>query len=71
VRTTFFKLAMALETLLEASFPNPGDADRIRQTFAADIGVDRQGVGAHRREGAIHFAFSIVLFAGQKQVVVD
>jgi hypothetical protein len=66
VRTAFFKLAMALETLLAASFPNPGDADRIGQTFAADIGVDRLGVGAHRREGAIHFAFPIVVIIGRK-----
>jgi hypothetical protein len=44
-----------------------GDADRIRQTFADDIGVDRLGVGAHRRDGAIHFAFPIGVIAGQKQ----
>jgi ubiquinone/menaquinone biosynthesis C-methylase UbiE len=66
VRTAFYKLEMALETLLAASFPNPGDADRIRQTFADDIGVDRLGVGANRRDGAIHFAFPIVLIAGQQ-----
>ena len=66
VRTAFFKLEMALETLLAASFPNPGDADRVRRTFEADIGVDRLGVGAHRRDGAIHFAFPIVVVAGRK-----
>jgi ubiquinone/menaquinone biosynthesis C-methylase UbiE len=67
VRTAFFKLEMALETLLAASFPNPGDADRVRRTFADDVGVDRLGVGAHRRDGAVHFAFPIVLLAGRKQ----
>jgi SAM-dependent methyltransferase len=67
VRTAFFKLEMALETLLVASFPNPGDAERIRQTFADDIGVDRLGVRAHRREGTIRFAFPIVVIAGLKQ----
>ena len=56
-----------LEALLAASFPNPGDADRIRQTFADDIGVDRLGVGAHRKDEDIHFAFPIVVVAGQKQ----
>jgi len=65
--TSFFKLEMALETLLAASFPNPGDADRIRQTFANDLGVDRLGVGAARRDGAIHFAFPVVVIAGLKQ----
>lgn len=40
VRTGFFKLEVSLEELLARSFPKPGDADRIRQTLADDIGVD-------------------------------
>jgi ubiquinone/menaquinone biosynthesis C-methylase UbiE len=67
LRTAFFRLGVELEALLAASFPNPGDADRIRQTFADDLGVDRLGVGAHRRDGAIRFAFPIVVIAGLKQ----
>jgi hypothetical protein len=67
VRTAFFKLDVPLEELLARSFPNPSDADRIRQTFADDIGVDRLGVGAHRKGGAIHFAFPIVVLIGQSQ----
>jgi ubiquinone/menaquinone biosynthesis C-methylase UbiE len=69
VRTSFYKLDVPLEELLAQSFPNPGDADRIRQTFADDIGVNRLGVGAHRRDGAIHFAFPIVVIVGQTQAV--
>lgn len=67
VKTAFYKLEVPLEELLARSFPNPGDSDRIRQTFADDIGVDRLGVGAHRREGAIHFAFPIVLIVGNME----
>jgi ubiquinone/menaquinone biosynthesis C-methylase UbiE len=67
VRTAFFKLEVALEPLLAASFPNPGDAYRVRRTFEHDIGVDRLGVGAHRRGGAIHFAFPIVVLVGEKE----
>jgi hypothetical protein len=67
VRAAFYKLDLALEALLAAPFPNPGDADRIRQTFADDIGVDRLGVGAHRRDGAIHFAFPIAVIVGRRQ----
>jgi ubiquinone/menaquinone biosynthesis C-methylase UbiE len=66
VSTTFYKLGMTLESLLAASFPNPGDADRFRQTFADDIGVDRLGVGVHRKDGAIHFAFPIAVLVGKK-----
>jgi len=65
LKTAFYKLEVNLEALLAASFPNPGDADRIRQTFEDDVGVDRLGVGAHRRDGGIHFAFPIVVIAGR------
>jgi ubiquinone/menaquinone biosynthesis C-methylase UbiE len=67
LKTAFFRLEVELEALLAASFPNPGDADRIRETFADDLGVDRLGVGAHRRDGAIHFAFPIAVIVGQKR----
>jgi ubiquinone/menaquinone biosynthesis C-methylase UbiE len=66
VRTAFFRLEMELEALLAASFPNRGDADRVRRTFADDVGVDRLGLGAARRDGAIHFAFPIALLVGEK-----
>jgi SAM-dependent methyltransferase len=66
VETAFYKMDVELEKLLAASFPGPGDADRIRQTFAEDIGVDRLGVGARRRDGAIHFAFPIAVLVGWK-----
>ncbi len=66
VKTAFYKMEMALEVLLARSFPNPGDADRIRRTFEDDISVDRLGVGAHRKDGAIHFAFPIVVIVGNR-----
>jgi SAM-dependent methyltransferase len=66
VKTGFYKLDVSLEELLARSFPNPGDADRVRQTFADDIGVDRLGLGTHRRGEAIHFAFPIAVLVGQK-----
>ena len=66
LQTGFYKMEMMLEKILAASFPNPGDADVIRQTFANDLGVDRLGVGAVRKDGAIHFAFPIVVLVGRK-----
>jgi hypothetical protein len=58
---------MELEALLAASFPNPGDAGRIRQVFADDFGVDRLRLGARRDDGAMHIAFPIALIVGQKR----
>jgi SAM-dependent methyltransferase len=66
LKTAFFKMEMALETLLAASFPKSGDADRIRQTFAGDLGVNRLGLGVTNKNGAIHFAFPIVIIAGHR-----
>ena len=66
VRTQLYKHEVELEQVLQRSFPNPGDADTIRQMFAEDLGVDRLGVGAHRREGTIHYAYPIAVVVGQK-----
>ena len=52
--------------MLQRSFPNSGDADTIRRKFAEDLKVDRLGVGAHRREGTIHYAYPIAVVVGQK-----
>src|SRR5262245_2962198 len=66
VRTQLYKHEAELEQVLQRSFPNPGDADTIRRMFADDLGVNRLGVGAHRREGDIHYAYAIALVVGQK-----
>jgi hypothetical protein len=66
VRTQLYKHEVELEQVLQRSFPNPGDADTIRQMFAEDLGVDRLGVGAHHREGTIHYAYPIAVVVGQK-----
>ena len=39
----------------------------IRQMFADDLEVNRLGVGAHRREGTIHYAYPVAVVVGQKQ----
>jgi|SRR5579884_2876997 len=66
VRRQFYKHEFSLDAVLKGSFPNPGDAERVRQLFEADLGVDRLGLAADRREGDIHFAYPIVLVVGDK-----
>jgi ubiquinone/menaquinone biosynthesis C-methylase UbiE len=66
VQTGHYKVEMELEKQLSASFPNPGDADRIRRLFEADLGVDDLGVGAHRQGAEIHFAYPIWVVVGEK-----
>ena len=66
VRKQFYKHGFDLESVLKGSFPRAGDADRIRQLFVDDLGVDCLGLGIHRRDGEIHFAYPIVIFVGKK-----
>ena len=46
-KVEFYKLDMELEKILQASFPNPGDVNKIRQLFAADVNNDTLGVGSY------------------------
>jgi SAM-dependent methyltransferase len=66
VATARYGLDMELERLLAASFPEPGAAEEIRRTFAADLGRDRLGVGARLEGGEIHFAFPTAILVGHK-----
>lgn len=61
-----YKVEMALEAQLAASFPVPGGADRIRELFRADMGVDRLGVAAHWVGSELHYAVPIVVAVGNK-----
>jgi hypothetical protein len=44
----------------------PGDADKIRQMLDDDVGVNRLGVSAHRKDGVIHYAYPVVALVGDK-----
>ncbi|MGC2693739.1 MAG: class I SAM-dependent methyltransferase [Desulfobaccales bacterium] len=66
LRTRFFKTERNLEVHLQASFPNPGDKEKIRKIFREDIGKDDLGVGAHWRDKEIYFAYPIMVLVGRK-----
>ena len=66
MKTAFYRLDVELERLLTASCTKPDDAERVRRIFKDDLSVDRLGVGANRQDDGIHFAFPIVVVAGQK-----
>jgi SAM-dependent methyltransferase len=64
------RLDCDLEELLSGSFPKPGDADRIRALFDADIRgrTDTLGIAARRENGAIRLTYPVVVLAWQKAV---
>lgn len=53
----FYRLGMDLETILRSSFPNPGDADRIRELFQAELEHPVMGVGAIRAGEGIRYFY--------------
>lgn len=66
VKLAFYKVELGLEQQLAASFPNPGDDQKIREIFREDIGVDSLGIGAHFRGEKIHYAVPIAVIVGDK-----
>ena len=65
-RQAFYKMEMDLERQLAASFPNPGDEERIRQLLKDDIGIDRLGVDAHMQGNKIHYAYPVTVIVARK-----
>ena len=66
IQQSGYQFELTLERLLQASFPKPGDTERVRAIFEADVGVDNLGIGVHRRDGEIQFAYPISVFVGTK-----
>lgn len=56
-----YRLAFDLEGMLSRAFPNPGDADRVREIFAAAVDDDAIAMGVHRRGDAIHAAYPVAI----------
>jgi ubiquinone/menaquinone biosynthesis C-methylase UbiE len=66
IGTQFIKSERNLEAHLKASFPAPGDDEKISKIFQDDIGKDELGLGAHWQEDQIHFAYPIIIMVGRK-----
>jgi len=66
IRLAFYKVEIELEQQMAASFPNPGDEERIRQIFRNDIGIDKLGINAHLVGNEIHYEVPITVLAAQK-----
>ena len=62
-RATFYQLKSELEGLLERSFPEPGDAERIRRMFVDSLDGDGMGLGTRRRKDTIVFAYPVAALA--------
>ena len=58
-RAKFYQLKSELEGLLERSFPEPGDAERIRRIFLDSLDSDGLGLATQPRGDTIVFAYPV------------
>jgi hypothetical protein len=65
-RRTSYRLEGELEGLLSRSFPNAGDADRIREIFAASVTDDALGMATRREGDRIRFGYPVAVLAARR-----
>src|SRR5437762_2198415 len=67
-RAAFYQLKSELEGLLERSFPEAGDAERVRRMLIDSLADDGLGLGTRRRGGGeIVFAYPVAMLAAGKR----
>jgi len=65
INTDSYGVEMELERLLQSSFPNPGDKDKIRQLFIEDVQNNVLGVSSHYVGAEIHFTYPTSMIIAQ------
>jgi ubiquinone/menaquinone biosynthesis C-methylase UbiE len=66
LRCADYRFSIDLERLLRASFPEPGNAQRVRSMFEADVGLDRMGLDLRRGDGSVVLTYPVTIVAGTK-----
>ncbi len=66
IRAADYPFTVDLDRLMLASFPEPGNAGRVREMFEADVGADRMGLSLRLEGGAIKLTYPVTIVAGVK-----
>ena len=66
INTDSFRVEMDVERLLQTSFPNPEDINKIRKLFIEDVQNNILGVNSHNVGTEIHFTFPTSMIIAQK-----
>jgi SAM-dependent methyltransferase len=61
-----YRLEGELEDLLSRSFPNEGDAERLRKIFADSISDDALGLNTRLENGQIFYSFPVAVLVARK-----
>jgi ubiquinone/menaquinone biosynthesis C-methylase UbiE len=65
-QVSYYRLESELEELLSRSFPNEGDADRLRKIFADSIAEDALGLNTRWENEKIHYGFPVAVLVSRK-----
>jgi ubiquinone/menaquinone biosynthesis C-methylase UbiE len=61
-----YRMEGELEDLMSRSFPNEGDADRLRKIFADSISNDALGLNTRRADGTIYYSLPVAVLVSRK-----
>jgi len=61
-----YKVDMELESLLDSSFPNDGNVDKIREIFKNDIEINRLGMNTRYENDKIYLSYPITILMANK-----
>jgi ubiquinone/menaquinone biosynthesis C-methylase UbiE len=61
-----YRVEGEMEELLARSFPNDGDADRLRKIFADSIPDDALDLNTRREDGKIYYSFPVAVLVATK-----
>jgi SAM-dependent methyltransferase len=65
-RGTFWRLEADVEGVLARSFPNPGDANRIRRLFEEAVANDAFGLDVRRDGARIRFSYPVAILSAAR-----
>lgn len=71
IQRSGYEVDMELEQQLAASFPNPGDDEKLRGIFREDLTSNRLGTKTRLVDEEIHFTYPISVYVGRKSAEQD
>ncbi len=66
-RQASYGVEIELEAQLRASFPRPGDTERLRERIIGDIGVNNLGIDARRKDDTVVYTVPVRVFVVTKR----
>jgi len=67
IKIAYYLMEIELESQLAASFPEPGDKEKLKNLILADIGIDNLGVNARSENGKVMLTYPIYIYTGFKK----